>query len=157
MLAMHVEGRGWFFYSEFGISSKFRGRFLQVNPIDINHLEFPDLKYHYSWRKITTTVNNIIVGKLWVDNHGDMTITNHNTGHKCHLKFAPYSYFSRDTPRRVTGVVVDKDCNPKWVLKGTWDHKMEASKVIETHNSSKGNPVIESSTPKIIWKKSNPP
>lgn len=30
MLAMHVEGKGWTSWSEFAISSKFRGKYLQV-------------------------------------------------------------------------------------------------------------------------------
>lgn len=46
-------------------------------------------------------VHNIIVGKLWVDQYGEMDIVNHVTGDKCRLKFFPYSYFSRETPRRV--------------------------------------------------------
>jgi Oxysterol-binding protein len=56
---------------------------------------------HYTWRKVTTTVHNIIVGKLWVDQHGDMDIVNHKTGDKCHLKYIPYSYFTRDVQRKV--------------------------------------------------------
>jgi hypothetical protein len=39
---------------------------------------------------------------LWVDNHGEMDIINHTTDDKCHLKFIPYSYFSRDVPRKVS-------------------------------------------------------
>lgn len=50
---------------------------------------------------MVTTVHNIIVGKLWIDNHGDMMIENHKTGDKCHLKYIAYSYFSRDIPRKV--------------------------------------------------------
>ena len=57
---------------------------------------------HFTWRKVTTTVHNIIVGKLWVDQSGEMDITNHVTGDKCHLKFIPYSYFSRETQRKVS-------------------------------------------------------
>jgi len=56
---------------------------------------------HYTWRKVTTTVHNIIVGKLWVDQHGDMDIVNHKEGVKCHLKYIPYSYFTRDIQRKV--------------------------------------------------------
>jgi len=56
---------------------------------------------HYTWRKVTTTVHNIIVGKLWVDQHGDMDIVNHKEGVKCHLKYIPYSYFTRDVQRKV--------------------------------------------------------
>lgn len=73
----------------------------QVTPLDISHLQFEDSGYHFTWRKVTTTVHNIIVGKLWIDNHGEMTIVNHVTEDKCHLKFVPYSYFSRDAPRKV--------------------------------------------------------
>ena len=56
---------------------------------------------HYTWRKVSTTVHNMIVGKLWLDNHGEMEIVNHHTGDKCCLKFIPYSYFSRETPKKV--------------------------------------------------------
>ncbi len=63
---------------------------------------FPKSGNHYTWRKVTTTVHNIIVGKLWVDNHGEMDITNHRNGDKCHLKYAAYSYFSREIPRKVS-------------------------------------------------------
>jgi len=68
----------------------------------IAHLLFPSSNNHYTWRKVTTTVNNIIVGRLWVDNHGEMDIKNHTTGDNCHLKFFAYSYFSREPPRKVT-------------------------------------------------------
>ena len=49
-------------------------------------------------------MHNIIVGRLWVDQHGDMEITNHKTGDKCNLKYVPYSYFSRDVLRKVSPV-----------------------------------------------------
>src|SRR6218665_2596667 len=62
---------------------------------------FPRSGNHFTWRKVTTTVHNIIVGRLWVDNHGDMDIINHRTNDRCHLKYLAYSYFSREAPRKV--------------------------------------------------------
>jgi len=67
----------------------------------IAHLVFSRGGGHYTWRKVSTTVHNIIVGRLWVDNHGEMDITNHKTGDVCRLKYASYSYFSRDMPHKV--------------------------------------------------------
>lgn len=32
---------------------------------------------------------------------GEIDVVNHTTGDRCHLKFNPYSYFSRDVPRKV--------------------------------------------------------
>lgn len=69
--------------------------------LGIAHLVCPKSNNHYTWRKVTTTVNNIIVGRLWVDNHGEMDIKNHTTGDNCHLKYFAYSYFSREPPRKV--------------------------------------------------------
>lgn len=57
---------------------------------------------YYTWCKVTTTVHNIIVGKLWVDQEGEMEIVNHNNGSKCRLTYVPYSYFARDQQRKVT-------------------------------------------------------
>ena len=71
----------------------------------ISHLVFPASGNHYTWRKVTTTVHNIIVGRLWVDNHGEMEIVNHKNGDKCHMKYLPYSYFSRELPRKVGWIV----------------------------------------------------
>jgi hypothetical protein len=71
---------------------------------------------HYTWRKVTTTVHNIIVGKLWVDQHGDMDIVNHKDGVKCHLKYIPYSYFTRDVQRKVRQSQNYCFCQPVTVL-----------------------------------------
>ena len=39
-------------------------------------------------------MHNIIVGKLWAEQSGQMTITNHSTGDTCNLVYHAYSYFS---------------------------------------------------------------
>ncbi|XP_053200769.1 oxysterol-binding protein 1-like [Panonychus citri] len=153
MLALHCEGKGWKCWSEFGLSSKFRGKYLQVNPVDISHLEFPEHGYHYTWHKVTTTIHNIIVGKLWVDNHGDMVITNHTTGDRCLLKFIPYSYFSRDIPRKVTGKIVDSKGVTKWIIQGIWDEYIESALVFDKRTSAKGKSIYDTSPFVRVWQK----
>ncbi|KAG1705475.1 Oxysterol-binding protein 1 [Nymphon striatum] len=156
MLAQYCESGEWKLWQEFTMSSKFRGKYLQIIPLGIAHLEFEKSGNHYTWRKVNTTVHNIIVGKLWVDHHGEMDIMNHKTGDKCHLRFIPYSYFSRDIPRKVTGVVANKDGVAKWVLSGTWDAKIEAARVIGSHGSVKGKPILETTTPRTLWRRIMP-
>jgi oxysterol-binding protein 1 len=109
MAAQYCEGRGWKSWQEFTMTSKFRGKYIQVVPLGNSHVEFTTSGTKFSWRKVTTTVHNIIVGRLWVDNHGDMEIIGEKSakGYKCHLKYLPYSYFTRDSQRRVKGVVMD--------------------------------------------------
>ncbi|CAG5123373.1 unnamed protein product [Candidula unifasciata] len=149
MLATHVDGREWTTWQEFTMTTKFRGKYLQIIPMGIAHLVFHKSGNHYTWRKVTTTVNNIIMGKLWMDNHGEMDIANYTTGDKCHLKYYPHSYFSNDNPRKVSGVVKNSQGNAKWVLNGSWDQKMEAAPVI--HDSGKGKSGYETGSHKCLW------
>ncbi|KJE96930.1 hypothetical protein CAOG_09049 [Capsaspora owczarzaki ATCC 30864] len=123
--AMHTEGRGWTLWQDFGMISKFRGKYLQIVPVGITHLTFENGD-HYTWRKVTTTVHNIIVGKLWIDQHGEMEIVNHTTKERCSMKYYAYSYFSSEKPRKVTGEVMDETGKCKIELLGTWDESLES-------------------------------
>ncbi|XP_046385783.1 oxysterol-binding protein 1 isoform X2 [Ischnura elegans] len=156
MVAQYCEGKEWRCWQEFTMASKFRGKYLQVIPLGTAHLEFNASGNHYTWRKVTTTVHNIIVGKLWVDQSGDMDIVNHKTGDKCHLKYIPYSYFTRDVQRKVKGCVVDKDGNVKWVVTGMWDNKIEIAKVTSSQGSPE-NPVFKTGPSRLVWKRRMPP
>ncbi|XP_069989946.1 oxysterol-binding protein 1 isoform X11 [Penaeus vannamei] len=153
IVAQYVEGTsGWHSWQEFSMSSKFRGKYLQIIPLGIAHLKFLASGNHYTWRKVSTTVHNMIVGKLWLDNHGEMEIVNHKTGDKCCLKFIPYSYFSREIPKKVTGYVVDSEGTFKWFITGTWDEKIEACRVT-SQSMRAGKPVYETGPPKVLWKR----
>uniref|UniRef100_A0A8C4JUI1 Oxysterol-binding protein n=1 Tax=Dromaius novaehollandiae TaxID=8790 RepID=A0A8C4JUI1_DRONO len=157
--AHHVYSkRGWTLWQEITIASKFRGKYLSIMPLGTIHLEFHSSGNHYVWRKVTSTVHNIIVGKLWIDQSGEIEIVNHKSKDKCQLKFTPYSYFSRDVPRKVTGVVTDADGKAHYVMSGTWDEKMECSKIVQSSHGStssegKQKTVYQTLSPKVLWKK----
>ena len=105
------------------------GKYLEVEPLGITHLKFTKSGNHYSWRKVKTVVHNIVIGKLWIDQVGEMEVVNHTTGDKCYMKFEPYSYFG-GVPKKITGTINNVEGKLEWVLNGTWDQKMEGSKVI---------------------------
>ncbi|EDO44125.1 predicted protein [Nematostella vectensis] len=162
--AFHAEHKDWIFWQEFSATSKFRGKYLQIIPQGIAHLKFIKSGNHYTWRKVTTTVHNIIVGKLWIDQSGEMDIANHTTNENCHLKYDAYNYFGRDTPRKVTGVVTDSTKTVRYVISGTWDNKIEAAKVVylkspgvkaQGSSSQKGQP--QTLPPVVLWKRVLPP
>uniref|UniRef100_A0A7N5ZTS6 Oxysterol-binding protein n=1 Tax=Anabas testudineus TaxID=64144 RepID=A0A7N5ZTS6_ANATE len=153
-----ISEKGWTLRQEITLASKFRGKYLSIMPLGSIQCIFDKSKNHYSWKKVTTTVHNIIVGKLWIDQSGEIDVVNHKTGDRCHLKFAPYSYFSRDIPRKVTGVVTDKDGKAHYVLSGTWDEKMEFSRVMQSSKGENGTEgkqrtVYQTLKAKEIWRK----
>ncbi|XP_023029945.1 oxysterol binding protein isoform X2 [Leptinotarsa decemlineata] len=158
MAAQYCEGRGWNSWQEFTMTSKFRGKYLQVIPLGVAHAEFKESRNRYSWRKVTTTVHNIIVGKLWVDQHGDMEIIGKGNaaGINCHLKYIPYSYFTRDSQRRVKGVVMDNTGSVKWIINGTWDDQVEIAPVTGNTGTS-SNPIYQTGPSVVAWKRRPPP
>ncbi|TPX42136.1 hypothetical protein SeLEV6574_g05746 [Synchytrium endobioticum] len=96
--ACHCESPDYVFWTEVNVKSKFWGRSLELHPLGVCHVKLPlflgadssnqDLVFeHYSWRKVTTVVNNLIVGKLWVDHLGDMVVKNHRTGEEVTVTF----------------------------------------------------------------------
>ena len=75
MVAQYCESdAGWRCWQEFTCQSKFKGKYLEVEPLGITHLEFPSSGNHYTWRKVKTIVHNIVIGKLWIDNCGEMEV-----------------------------------------------------------------------------------
>uniref|UniRef100_A0A8D8R439 Oxysterol-binding protein n=1 Tax=Cacopsylla melanoneura TaxID=428564 RepID=A0A8D8R439_9HEMI len=128
--AQHVEGRGWKAWQDLAVHSKFRGKYIQVTPAGKFNLVFTKTNQHYVWNRVQSTVHNVIVGNLWVDQHGESDIINLTSGSTCRLTFYPYSYFSRQTQRKVKGSVVSKEGQVKWSVQGNWDTKMEILSVI---------------------------
>ncbi|XP_055002713.1 oxysterol-binding protein 2 isoform X2 [Sorex araneus] len=149
---------GWSLWQEITIASKFRGKYLSIMPLGAIHLEFKGSGNHYVWRKSTSTVHNIIVGKLWIDQTGDVEIVNHKTKDRCQLKFLPYSYFSKEVARKVSGVVSDGHGKAHYVLSGSWDEQMECAKIVQSSASSttvegRQKTVYQTLPAKLLWKK----
>ncbi|KAM3724124.1 Oxysterol-binding protein [Dirofilaria immitis] len=153
--AHHADGHKWTMHQDFSMTSRFRGKYLSVTPTGYTYVKFLDSGNEYSYKKVTTTVHNIIVGKLWIDNHGEMLIENHKTGDKCVVKFHPYSYFSREPPRKIAGFVKDPAGKVCWLIQGIWDSYLDILKVTNEVNIDE-NARFETDTPNRIWT-INPP
>ena len=71
------------------------------------------------------------------------------SAHKCKLKYHPYSYFSREAPRRVTGLVNNGNGKPVKAVQGTWDESIslyDISKYKDANN-------MDTTNERLLWKK----
>ncbi|KAJ8511695.1 hypothetical protein OPV22_002129 [Ensete ventricosum] len=127
LIACHCEGRGWKFWGDSNLKSKFWGQSIQVDPVGVLTLEFDDGEI-FQWSKVTTTIYNLILGKVYCNHHGTMNIRG-NQQYSCKLKFKEQSLLDRN-PRQVQGLVED--------AKGT-----------------KVATLVENST--LLWKRNKPP
>jgi len=89
-----------------------------------------------------------------VDQHGEMAIVDANSpnGNKCILNYVPYSYFGREAQRTVKGVVINRNKEVKWLIRGTWDDQIEIAPVLRTHGSL-DNPSYTTGEYKTAWKR----
>src|SRR6185312_17378478 len=80
---------------------------------------------HYSWKKVTTCVNNLIVGTPWIDHYGDMVITNHLTGDVCVLTFKARGWRGKDA-FEIRGHVKNSQGQEVWEIAGRWNERLLA-------------------------------
>ncbi|KAL6847704.1 hypothetical protein ACP4OV_022492 [Aristida adscensionis] len=152
VMACHCEGKGWKFWGDSTVKSKFWGQTIQLDPVGVLTLEFDDGET-FQWSKVTTTIHNLIIGRIYCHHHGMMSI-NGNREYSCKLTFKQQSFLERN-PRQVQGFVKDVNGAKVATLMGKWDESMyctttnDASSVNCTASGSNANA-------KLLWKKNEP-
>lgn len=122
VVACHCEGRGWKFWADSNLKGKFWGRSIQLDPVGVLTLQFEDGET-FQWSKVTTSIYNIILGKIYCDHYGTMRIKG-SGNYSCKLKFKEQSIIDRN-PHQVHGFVHDNRTGEKVaVLVGKWDEAM---------------------------------
>ncbi|KAJ8773601.1 hypothetical protein K2173_005847 [Erythroxylum novogranatense] len=122
VVACHCEGRGWTFWGDSNLKGKFWGRSIQLDPVGVLTLQFEDGET-FQWSKVTTSIYNIIIGKIYCDHYGTMRIKG-SGNYSCKLKFKEQSVIDRN-PHQVHGFVQDNRSGEKVaMLVGKWDEAM---------------------------------
>lgn len=69
IVACHCEGKGWKFWGESNLKSKFWGRSIQLDPVGVLTLEFDDGEV-FQWSKVCTHQFQMIFipNKGWLEN-----------------------------------------------------------------------------------------
>lgn len=125
--AGYAEGAGnsWKYYNAMELKNKFWGKSLEIFPTGLNHIEIPEYGDHYVFEHVTTCVHNIVVGRMWLDNYGEIVIENRNSGDNCVLTFNKTGWMSDSRSfASIKGVIQDKDKNEKIRLGGNWNERV---------------------------------
>lgn len=111
--------------AEVSVRTKFWGRSLELVPAGTNHVWLPRRREHYSWRKVTTAVHNIVVGRMWIDHYGVLTVRNHGTGDVAEVELHPTGWRTA-APHRVDGAVHDAGRVPHYRIDGLWSSHLRS-------------------------------
>ncbi|KAJ7959098.1 Oxysterol-binding protein [Quillaja saponaria] len=150
VVACHCDGTGWKFWGDSNLKSKFWGRSIQIDPVGVLTLEFDDGEV-IQWSKVTSSIYNLILGKLYCDHYGTMRIQG-NREYSCKLKFKEQSIIDRN-PHQVHGIVQDRNGKTVATLFGKWDESMH----YVNGETGKGKGYESMSQAHLLWKRSKPP
>ncbi|XP_042471488.1 oxysterol-binding protein-related protein 1D-like isoform X2 [Zingiber officinale] len=117
VVACHCDGRGWKFCGDSNLKGKFWGRSIQLDPIGILTLQFEDGET-FQWSKVTTSIYNIIIGKIYCDHYGTMRIRGSGQ-YSCKLKFKEQSIIDRN-PHQARKLQ-EKGWQPRWFRRNRED------------------------------------
>ncbi|XP_061350274.1 oxysterol-binding protein-related protein 1D isoform X2 [Gastrolobium bilobum] len=150
IVACHCEGRGWKFWADSNLKGKFWGRSIQLDPVGVLTLQFEDGET-FQWSKVTTSIYNIILGKIYCDHYGTMHIKG-SGNYSCKLKFKEQSIIDRN-PHQVHGFVQDNRTGEKVaMLVGKWDEAMYYVLGDPTTKPKGYDPMTEAA---LLWERDN--
>ena len=103
-------------------AEKFMGSWVDVWPQGRTRIKLKSSSDVYNICPPPSRVNNVLVGRTWIDTFGDMRVNNLTTGASASIKFTECNMFG--TGRwGVNGKILDKDGNVKYRLSGKWNEE----------------------------------
>ncbi|XP_023018178.1 oxysterol-binding protein-related protein 6 isoform X2 [Leptinotarsa decemlineata] len=119
--ACYAESPSFTFWQDARVKTKFWGKSMEFQPLGNVNVLLPKTGDLYTWNKVTTCVHNLFSGQRWVDQYGELRITNGRI--TCKLTFAKASYWSAKR-HEVVGAVYDESGQPVRRLFGKWSESL---------------------------------
>jgi hypothetical protein len=122
--ALHCEAPTFEFSGSLEPKTKFKGSYMLVHCNGTLFVRFPQWSEEYSWTKPNTTVHNIIIGQIYIDNHGSYTVNCPASGARAEITFKKAGWFER-SKQEVGATVYDAAGTPRYNLEGKWSEALE--------------------------------
>jgi hypothetical protein len=134
--AAHCDSETFTYYTSAHIKSTFWGKSLELKPMTSSHLILKKHNDHYVYNQPTTALQNILLGKLYVDHYGDMNFQNATNGDHGVLTMTKRGWNDRNA-YEAEGYVKDSRGEIVYRLKGRWDKSL-----IAVHEETKEETVL---------------
>ncbi|PIA15993.1 hypothetical protein COEREDRAFT_102622 [Coemansia reversa NRRL 1564] len=170
--ACWVEGANFVYHADTNIKSKFNSGSLTVVPTGVCHVELrlplafldcpeernagdarqsPNINHeegyfteHYTWNKLTTNVNGIMLANFWIEHVGDLNVVNHRTGDATKITFMQSGWTGKNK-FKVTGESLDRRGQRVYEIAGDWTSRLVARPVgSEASADQAAEPVVYS-------------
>ena len=147
--AFHCESEQYEFWGNNSIKTVFWGKSLECKPMSKTHFIGKYYNEHFTLERPTSACCNILIGKMYIDQYGEMVLTNYTTGEKAIVKFRKRNWSGKKYGM-VQGTIYTSEGKPAYSIEGKWMQEVLIRKIyIDTGDTP---------PPIILWKKKpNPP
>ncbi|KAJ2029818.1 hypothetical protein IWW57_001476 [Coemansia sp. S610] len=171
--ACWVEGKNYLYHADTNVKTRFNGGSLTVVPTGVCHVELKlplafldrdeersagDARQpprvneeegyfieHYTWNKLTTNVNGLMIASFWIEHVGDLEVLNHRTGDVTKLTFMQSGWTGKNK-FKVTGEARNRRGQLVYEVAGDWTTKLVA-KPVGSNGSSNASDAVINCTP----------
>jgi len=125
--AGHAATDKWTYDITSMVKTKFMGNWVDVWPLGRTRIRLNRSRDVYNICPPPSRINNMLVGRMWIDTFGEMSVNNLATGGSALVKFKECGFFGKGR-WEVSGDVLGADGEVKYQLKGHWNHSVTAVK-----------------------------
>lgn len=119
--AGHAESSKYELWMNTHLKSKFWGKSLEFTPLGAMNFRFKDNDHLFKCKRPMTTVQNIIIGTMYIDHKGDCIVENTTTGEAALVSFKPMGMFSGNSKRGIVSASIRDSHNKEvYELYGKW-------------------------------------
>lgn len=129
--AFHAESPHFVLYGSLQPYIKFWGKSVVINTDGFMTLELLRNNDVYTWNCIDCRIHNVIVGKMWLEQIGDINIVCKKTGLNAILHFKSCSWFGHNA-HVIEGYILDNKKNKLRMLYGRWPNYLKSTS-LETY------------------------
>ena len=131
--AGHASSKKWKYDITSMVKTKFMGNWVDVWPMGRTRIRLERTGEVFNICPPPSRVNNVIMGRTWIDTFGEMQVNNLNSGASALIKFKECNMFGMGR-WEVSGDILGADGEVKYHLKGHWNQKA-GGPVVYSHNT----------------------
>mmetsp|Transcript_23605 Transcript_23605/g.39595 ORF Transcript_23605/g.39595 Transcript_23605/m.39595 type:complete len:450 (-) Transcript_23605:347-1696(-) len=121
--AAHCENDNFIYRIVSAPKTKFHGNYLDILPYSVTRVTLKATGDVYALLPPVSRVNNLLIGRSWIDHFGDQLVINLTRGEYCTLTFNQCGWFSAGR-FMVQGAVYSPDDEPKLAIRGKWNDSL---------------------------------
>lgn len=103
------------------VNSFFKGTSLEFRAVGLHHIILTETKEHILFKRPDNSANNLLMGNLYVDVHGDIEVTNMTKNIKVQVNISRQGMFtSQNALHRLEGKILDENGKARYEINGKW-------------------------------------